>query len=118
LFFSKYNNLTPINGQSVKGLSSEKIITESVFNVVNSLPADYLVDVVTFPFQVLERMVGWVKYSTSDLDRELVIDEIRNLKFFDVGIEQRISQVKKGLGLSRMWLLVISDGQLILRGNK
>ena len=73
---------------------------------------------VTWPFQVLESMVGWVKHSTSALERELVIDEIRNLQFFDVGLKQRINQEKNGLGLSRLWLLAISDGQLVLRGNE
>jgi len=114
----KYGANTVLNSQSLKGILSAKIIAESVFNVINVLQGDSVVDVIIFPFQVLERMVGWVKHSTSNLDRELIIDEIRNLKSFDVGLEQTISYEKNGLGLNRVWLLGMSEGQLVLRGNK
>jgi hypothetical protein len=116
--FSKYSKHTIINTQSLKGLVAAKIISESVFNVVNALQADSLVDVVTLPFQVLERMVGWVKHSTSDLDRELIIDEIRELESFEVGFEHTINHDNNGLGLGQLWLLKISNGQLVLRGNE
>jgi hypothetical protein len=107
-----------LNSQSLKGVVAAKIISESVFNVVNALKADSLVDVVTLPFQVLERMVGWVKHSTSDLDRELIIDEMRNLESYEVGLEETINYDENGLGLSRLWLLELSQGQLVLRGNE
>ena len=116
--FSKEKKETRINSQSLKGVVAAKIITESVFNVVNTLKADSLVDVVTLPFQVLERMVGWVKHSTSDLDRELIIDEIINIESYEIGLEETISYEKNGLGLSHLWLLEISQGQLVLRGNE
>jgi hypothetical protein len=63
-------------------------------------------------------MVGWVKHSTSDLDRELIIDEIRKIESYEVGLEQIISYERNGLGLSHLWLLEISKGQLVLRGNE
>jgi hypothetical protein len=116
--FKIYNKDIILNSQSLKGVIVAKIIAESVFNVINALQADSIVDVVTLPFQVLERMVGWVKHSTSDLDRELIIDEIRNLESFEVGLDETISYDKNGLGLSRLWLLEISQGQLVLRGNE
>jgi len=118
LLFSSEKREILLNSQSLKGVIAAKIISESVFNVVNALKADSFVDVVTLPFQVLERMVGWVKHSTSDLDRELIIDEIRNLESFEVGLEETINYQKNGLGFSRLWLLEISQGQLVLRGNK
>jgi len=114
----KYGEHTMLNSQSLKGVVSAKIIAESVFNVINVLQGDSVADVIVFPFQVLERMVGWVKHSTSNLDRELIIDEIRNLKSFDVGLEQTINYENNGLGLNRLWLLGISEGQLVLRGNR
>ncbi len=40
------------------------------------------------------------------------------LKLFDVVLEQEVSQEKSGLSLGRLWLLGISDGQLVLRGNE
>jgi hypothetical protein len=116
--FSKVKKETILNSQSLKGVLAAKIITESVFNVVNALKADSLVDVVTLPFQVLERMVGWVKHSTSDLDRELIIDEIRNIESYEIGLKETISYEKNGLGLSHLWLLEISQGQLVLRGKE
>jgi len=115
---SKFSDHTMRNTQSLKGILSAKIIAKSVFNVINVLQGDSVADVIVFPFQVLERMVGWVKHSTSNLDRELIIDEIRNLKSFDVGLEQTISHENNGLGLNRLWLLDISEGQLVLRGNR
>lgn len=118
VLFSKEKKETRLNSQSLKGVVAAKIISESVFNVVNALKADSLLDVVTLPFQVLERMVGWVKHSTSDLDRELIIDEIRNIQSYEVGLEETISYEKNGLGLSHLWLLEISQGQLVLRGNE
>ena len=118
LLFSKEDKEIRLNSESLKGVIATKIIIESVFNVVNGLKADSLVDVVTLPFQVLERMVGWVKHSTSDLDRELIIDEIRKIESYEVGLEEIISYEGNGLGLSHLWLLEISKGQLVLRGNE
>ncbi|MFT5296339.1 MAG: hypothetical protein ACI9YH_002359 [Colwellia sp.] len=118
VLFSKEKKEIRLNSQSLKGVIAAKVITESVFNVVNALKADSLIDVVTLPFQVLERMVGWVKHSTSDLDRELIIDEIRNIESYEIGLEETISYEKNGLGLSHLWLLEISQGQLVLRGNE
>ena len=118
LLLSEEDKEISLNSESLKGVLAAKIIIESVFNVVNALKADSLVDVVTLPFQVLERMVGWVKHSTSDLDRELIIDEIRKIESYEVGLEQIISYERNGLGLSHLWLLEISKGQLVLRGNE
>ena len=118
LLFSKEDKEIRLNSESLKGVIATKIIIESVFNVINGLKADSLVDVVTLPFQVLERMVGWVKHSTSDLDRELIIDEIRKIESYEVGLEEIISYEGNGLGLSHLWLLEISKGQLVLRGNE
>ena len=116
--FKKHNKGIMINTQSLKGILAAKIITESIFNVVNTLHTDSLVDVVTLPFKVLKRMLGWVKNSTNSLDRELIIDEIRNLESFEVGLEETINYKKNGLGLSRLWLLEIGQGKLVPRVNK
>lgn len=114
----KYNEKNIINSQSLKGMLTATIIAESVFHVVNTLQAESLAEVINLPFQVLERMVGWIKHSTSDLDRELLIDEIRSLKSFDVGLEQTISHNNNGLGLDELWILEVNNGLLVLRGKE
>ena len=100
--------------QALKGYVLAKLVAESIKRNLEGIKADSLVGVITLPFQVLDKVVGWVKHAGADLNKTIIADSLSNLSHFDIGLNKPVSIRKDKVIIDNIWLTQANnDGKFI-----
>jgi uncharacterized protein YnzC (UPF0291/DUF896 family) len=90
--------------QAFKGYVLAKLVAESIKRNLEGIKADSLVGVITLPFQVLDKVVGWVKHAGANLNKTIIADSLSNLNHFDIGLGKPVSIRKDKIIIDNIWL--------------
>lgn len=90
--------------QAFKGYVLAKLVAESIKRNLEGIKADSIVGVITLPFQVLDKVVGWVKHAGANLNKTIIADSLSNLSHFDIGLDKPVSIRKDKIIIDNTWL--------------
>lgn len=109
-----YNRQASPSYQAFKGYLLAKILSESIYNSIKGIEADSVVGLITLPFQILDKVVGWVKHSGTNINADIVNNRLSRMKNFDVGLASPISIDSNRVILDKIWLTQINkQGEFI-----
>ena len=116
-FNSDMNNFNPNlnkSDQAFKGYLLAKILSHSINKSMEGVKADSIMGVVTLPFQILDKMVGWVKHSGADINSRIIADKIKNQSKLNIGLSKSINISRDNIVINDAWLLKTNkDGNFI-----
>jgi hypothetical protein len=116
-FNSDMNNFNPNlnkSDQAFKGYLLAKILSHSISKSMEGVKADSIMGVVTLPFQILDKMVGWVKHSGADINSRIIADKIKNQSKLNIGLSKSINISRDNIVINDAWLLKTNkDGNFI-----
>jgi len=115
-FTRDMNNFNPDlnkSDQAFKGYVLASILTKGLEQSLEGLKADSLLGVVTLPFQILDKVVGWVKHTGADTNSVMVADNISRFTKLNIGLASSIN-LKNNVVVDDIWLVKANkDGKFV-----
>lgn len=105
-----YNPRSKKSHQALKGYLLAHVIAEGVYAVVKDIKADSLKDLITLPFQVLDKVVGWVTTAGGNINKKMIADALSGNRNFSLGIGQRSNFGKERILIGNTWLTRSNKG--------
>jgi len=100
----RFNPQASKNHQALKGYLLAKVLSEAIYHSVKGLKADSVMGLITLPFQVLDKVVGWVKNYGTDINRGTVVDSLTRVNHYDAGFHRTITLAEHRTVLGEFWL--------------
>lgn len=90
--------------QALKGYLLAHLLAEGIYKGIKGIDTESLTDLVTLPFQILDKVVGWVSYAGADVSKSMVVDSLLRVNNFDAGLSQVVNIGKQRIAIEDSWL--------------
>lgn len=119
-FRDNMNNFNPNaskSHQAFKGYLLADVLASAIEQSMEGIKTDSLLGVITLPFQILDKVVGWVKHAGADINRKIIAQELRSFKSFDLGLNEKVNLKKSNVIINKVWFTQANKNGLFIENQ-
>jgi hypothetical protein len=99
-----YNARANTSHQAFKGYLLAYLMSEGIYKAVKDIKTDSIKDLVTLPFQVLDKVVGWVAHAGDSINKSIVVESLMRINNLDLGLQRKQNFSKDRILLNQSWI--------------
>lgn len=99
-----YNSQANKSHQALKGYILAHILSRGVYRAVKNIKTDSVKDFITLPFQVLDKVVGWVSHAGDSINKDIMVDSLLRSYRFDYGLDKEVNFGKNRVLFDQSWV--------------
>lgn len=101
---SAYNSRASKSHQAFKGYLLAHVLSEGIYKAVKDIKAESIKDLVTLPFQVLDKVVGWVAHAGDSINKDIMVESVNRVNNVDLGLNQKLNFGKSRVIIDHSWI--------------